>query len=127
MKKVIIFDINPLYNDYILNDTDLKLYLIEDFSSLQKKSFINFIVTKINRLILYSKFFILIKFLGVKLVVSTIYNSLFISKMIVLYPEVNFMVIQHYTTFEHEQKDVNKLNLGNFFCFGESQSNWHVD
>ena len=121
MKKVIIFDINPLYNDYILNDTDLKLYLIEDFSSLQKKSFINFIVTKINRLILYSKFFILIKFLGVKLVVSTIYNSLFISKMIDLYPEINFMIIQHYTTFEHEQKDMNKMNLGSFFCFGESQ------
>lgn len=121
MKKVIIFDVNPLYHEYILKDCSLNLYLIHDLSSLQKKSILNFIFTKLKRLLLYLKFFILIKFLGVKLVICTIYNSLFISKMIDRYPKVNFMVIQHYTTFEHEQKNVKRLNLGNFFCFGESQ------
>lgn len=121
MKKAIIFDINPLYGNYILKNCDLKIYLVHDTSSLQKKSIVNFINVKIKRIILYLKFFFLIKFLGVKLVVSTIYNSLFISKMIDLYPEVNFMIIQHYTTFEYEQKNINRLNLGNFYCFGEFQ------
>ena len=121
MKKIIIFDVNPLYNDHILKDCDLKKYLLQEPIITQKKSVINLIIIKFKRFILYLKFFYLIKFLGVKLVVCTIYNSLLISKMIKLYPEVNFLVVQHYTTFEHEQKNLKKLNLGVFFCFGEYQ------
>ena len=115
MKKIILFDRNPLYEKYILNDSNLKIYFI------QEKTYSNYLINKISRIILYVKFFFLIKIFNIKLVVSTVYNSVFISKMINLLPNIKFLIIQHYTTFEYEQKKLNKLNLGIFCCFGESQ------
>ena len=41
--------------------------------------------------------------------------------MIDLLPNTDFLVIQHYTTFKYEQKNLPKLNLGIFCCFGEYQ------
>ena len=99
MKKIILFDRNPLYEKYILNDSNLKIYFI------QEKTYSNYLINKISRIILYVKFFFLIKIFNIKLVVSTVYNSVFISKMINLLPNIKFLIIQHYTTFEYEQKN----------------------
>ena len=93
MKKIILFDRNPLYEKYILNDSNLKIYFI------QEKTYSNYLINKISRIILYVKFFFLIKIFNIKLVVSTVYNSVFISKMINLLPNIKFLIIQHYTTF----------------------------
>ena len=51
MKKIILFDRNPLYEKYILNDSNLKIYFI------QEKTYSNYLINKISRIILYVKFF----------------------------------------------------------------------
>ena len=44
MKKIILFDRNPLYEKYILNDSNLKIYFI------QEKTYSNYLINKISQL-----------------------------------------------------------------------------
>ncbi len=114
-KRIIVFERSPILEEYVLSKIDAKIYF------LQEKEFNNKILNKLFRLYLMVKFFLLIFFYKIDLVISTIYNSKFISKLIKKYKKLNFLIIQHHMTVEYDLKNAKNLELGNFLCFGEQQ------
>jgi|TARA_B110000114_G_C15036503_1_gene375177 surface carbohydrate biosynthesis protein len=116
-KKIISFERNEVFEEFILSKIDAEIYYLEEKSSDNK------LINKILRFCLYLKLFYLLYFVKIDLIISTVYNSHLISKLISIFPKKIFIIIQHYISLEFELKRLKKLNLGIFLCFGDRQKN----
>jgi len=115
-KYIIVFENNEVLVSHILSKLDVNILLLYE----KKSKF--YIVNKILRLYLFLNFTYLIFFKGSTLVISAIANSQLISKLIKIFPFVNFISIQHYIFIEAEINNLKYLNQGKFYCFGRQQS-----
>ena len=80
-KRIISFEKNEVFEELLSNNINAEIYFLEE------KTFDNKFINKIIRLSLYLKFFFLLYFFKIDLILCTVYNSHLISKLISIFPK----------------------------------------